>query len=226
MAATSSKSVIPKNPKKRIRRTITVATCPYLPDELWDRIFKFLNVNDDCTLKSLSIVSKQFLSITNRLRFSVTISCQIILSLPHFFQRFPNITLLDLTRLSRDIDLDTLLTLISTFPINVKSLYLSNRNIIPANGLRALSEKMKNLTSLNCSEITSISKNDLFFIADCFPLLEELTLMEEYTPLRSFAISSSIDFVMDDDRFLTLPKIRNICLYVNFFEEFPNSQLF
>ncbi|KEH28691.1 putative F-box domain, leucine-rich repeat domain, L domain-containing protein [Medicago truncatula] len=194
MAATSSKSNIPKNPKKRTRRTMTVATCPYLPDELWEHIFKFLNVYEDA-LKSLSIVSKQFLSITNRLRFSVTISSHIILSLPHFFQRFPNITSLDLTHLSRDIDLNTLLTLISTLPINVKSLYLSNSTIIPANGLRALSEKMKNLTSLICSKITFISKNDLFFIADCFPLLEELTLMEEYTPHRSIAIFSSSDFV-------------------------------
>jgi len=74
---------------------------------------------------------------------------------------------------------------------------------------------LKNFPTLNCSEITCIRKNDLFFIADCFPLLEELTLIEEFNPHCYFTISSSIDFVLaddddyddDDDRFLVLPKI-------------------
>jgi hypothetical protein len=44
----------------------------YLPDDIWECIFKFFN-GDHRTFKSLSVVSKQFLSITNRLRFPITV---------------------------------------------------------------------------------------------------------------------------------------------------------
>jgi hypothetical protein len=52
-----------------------------LPDECWELIFRFI-VNEDKNrldshslyiLNSLSLVSKQFLSITNRLRLSLTV---------------------------------------------------------------------------------------------------------------------------------------------------------
>jgi len=45
----------------------------------------------------------------------------------------------------------------------------------PLSSLRVLSE-MKKKFDLSHSEMTIIRKNDLFFIADWFPLLEELNL--------------------------------------------------
>ncbi|PNX88320.1 F-box/LRR-repeat protein, partial [Trifolium pratense] len=47
---------------------------------------------------------------------------------------------------------------------------------IPAIGLRAFSKKITTLISLVCSNIESIYGTDLFLIAECFPLLEELDL--------------------------------------------------
>lgn len=194
-----------------------------LPEEIWESIFKFLDDNNQ-TFKSLSMVSKQFFSITNRLRFSLTIYCETIPFLHHLFERFPNLTSLDISLFSERIDLDALLVEISTFPnlSDIKSLRLStfpNSYIksphlsyrafnIPEDGLRALSEKMKKLTSLNCSKVNYIDKNHLFLIADCFPLLEELTLTE--SGLHYPEITRKDDF---DDQLLELPKLRKIYLY-------------
>ncbi|KEH28636.1 hypothetical protein MTR_4g008480 [Medicago truncatula] len=60
------------------KRPRTVTDSLYLPDECWESIFKFIiidgdNINNRGYLKSLSLVSKQFLSITNRLRFSLNV---------------------------------------------------------------------------------------------------------------------------------------------------------
>jgi len=52
-----------------------------------------------------------------------------------------------------------------------------------------------------------MDKNDLFFIADCFPLLEELILTDDGYP-RSPRL-------YDDDRSLALPKLRKITLSRN-----------
>jgi len=69
------------NPIKQLlsftRIRVDAAADFYLPDECWESIFKFL-IND-CEyenhhrLKTLSVVSKQFLSITNRLLLSLAI---------------------------------------------------------------------------------------------------------------------------------------------------------
>ncbi|XP_058730573.1 uncharacterized protein LOC131602467 [Vicia villosa] len=101
----------------------------YLPDELLDCIFKSLNGHRR-TFKSLSMVSKQFLAITNRLRFSLKIIDQTIPYLPRLFLRFPNLTSLKLASIFKIIEeVDDLVTLVSTFPLHIKSLYLSTRPI-------------------------------------------------------------------------------------------------
>jgi hypothetical protein len=84
----------------------------YLPDEIWERIFKqkFL---DSHTLKSLSVVSKQLLSITNRFRIFVVITYQTIPFLHRLFQRFPNLMIFDLSRLSKKLDQNAVLFQIS-----------------------------------------------------------------------------------------------------------------
>lgn len=77
----------------------------YLLDGCWESIFKLLidtNDNDfkdyNHVLKSLSVISKKFLSITRGLRFSLTISKKASLSFFSCdFQRFTNLTSLDFT---------------------------------------------------------------------------------------------------------------------------------
>jgi len=56
---------------------------------------------------------------------------------------------------------------------------LSNQGIFPVDGLRAFRQTITTLTSLTCFHLATLDNiNDLFLIADCFPLLEELDLRD------------------------------------------------
>ncbi|MCI17134.1 F-box/LRR-repeat protein, partial [Trifolium medium] len=170
----------------------------YLSDDCWESIFRLIINDDDYNhnchyLNILSLVCKQFLSITNSLRFSYTVSNSSIISLPvshtvydsthsffrHLFIRYTNLnTLNTLNLINRNvfIDYDKLLCQISCFPFKLTSLNLSQVPTFPANGLRAFAQKITTLTSLTCSHIHSLNSSDLFLIAEYFPLLEELDL--------------------------------------------------
>ncbi|KAK2351247.1 F-box/LRR-repeat protein [Trifolium repens] len=188
------------------------AACLYLPEELWNCIIKILNDDNHRYLEPLSVVSKQFLSITNCLQFSVTVTDQAVPFIPRLFQRFPNLTSLNVTISSKrkECDFNALLIEISTFPLsNIKSLHLSNLNSkIPKLGLQALSKKMKNLTSLTCSKILGIGRKHLLLIAYSFPLLEELNLS-----FPIFSISRKYEFALGNvHQVLPLPKLQQINL--------------
>jgi F-box/leucine-rich repeat protein 2/20 len=124
-------------------------------------------------MESFSVVSKQFLSITNHLRFSLTICDPTRPFLHYLFKRFTNLTSLNLTCFSGD--LDALLSQISCFRLNLTSLNLSNQPTIPSNGLRAFSKKITTLTSLICSNIEYVYSIHLFLISECFPFSNNLT---------------------------------------------------
>ncbi|GAU45756.1 hypothetical protein TSUD_286170 [Trifolium subterraneum] len=157
--------------------TVT-ATCSHLSDDCWEFIFRLIIDDDDNRiklryLKPLSLVSKQFLSVTNRLRLSLTVYDPSYLR--SIFKRFTNLNSLHLA--SNCTHSDNLLRQISRFPLKqLTSLSLSNQRSIPTNGLRAFSQNITTVTSLNCSHIRSLNRFDLFLIAECFPLLEELDL--------------------------------------------------
>jgi F-box and leucine-rich repeat protein 2/20 len=131
---------------------------------------------DSRYLESLSLFSKQFLSITNRLRFSLTICNPTLPFLPKLLHRFLNLTSIDFTHFSGD--LDALLSQISCFPLKLTSLNLSNQPTIPTKGLQAFSQKITTLTSLKCSNIVHLRNYDLILISKCFPFLEELDLSD------------------------------------------------
>jgi len=153
-----------------------------LPDDCWERVVRFLNDEGDDHrhryLKSLSVVSKLFLSLTNHHKFSLTILYPTLPVLPRLLQRFTKLTSLNLS--SYYGDLDALLIQISRFPLKLTLLNLSNQLTVPANGLRAFSQNITTLTSLICTCLYSINSTDLNLIADCFPLLEELDLGNPY----------------------------------------------
>ncbi|GAU35698.1 hypothetical protein TSUD_258730 [Trifolium subterraneum] len=176
----------------------------YLPEECWECIFKiFLDKCCDHNgyLQSLSVVSKQFLSITDRCKSSLTLFNQTLPFLLRLFQRFTNLTSLDLRHFKGNCNV--LLTDISRFQLQLKSLNLSNHYFIPVDGLRVFSQQITTLTSLICSNIISIRKSDFFLIADCFPFLEELDL--SFPGYSSFNVNSEIDVIS-----LALPKLRKV----------------
>ncbi|KAK2350029.1 F-box/LRR-repeat protein [Trifolium repens] len=181
----------------------------YLPDECWESIFTFINNDDDdCNnnryWKSLSLVSKQFLSITNRLLFSLTIHVLEERRCSGLFKRFTNLNSLNLRGYN---DLGKLLCKISHFPLKLTSLHISYQDAFPANGLRAFSQKITTLTSLTCYKLYSLNSLDLFLIAECFPLLEQLDLSY---PSRCTNYSSYVDGV--ETLSLGLIKLRKVNL--------------
>lgn len=148
----------------------------------WECIFRFI-INDGMdennnrrNLSSLSTVSKRFLSITGRLRFSLTLVNPTPPFLLSLFKRFTHLNFLDLSRYLGN-NLDDLLCQISDFPsFKIISLKLPNvGNRFPANGLRAFSQNITTLTSFTCSGFVN-----LFLIAECFPLLDDLDLRLKY----------------------------------------------
>jgi hypothetical protein len=142
-----------------------------LPDELWECIFKFLGYRDHQTLKSLSVVSKQFLSITNSLRLSLNVTNQTIPFLSRLFQRFPNLTSLNLiiNCESESKWLKANITKIFNFPLDIKSLYLSNYSG-NLEGMQPLSKYIIR------SKMCYIDKNDLVLVTACDPSRNELEL--------------------------------------------------
>jgi len=172
-----------RQPKRARRQTTIVAPkFYYLPDDCWEHVFKFFigdYNNNSPYFQSLSLVSKQFLSITNRFIFSLKAynrgNPDLGGFLDRLFHRFTNLTSLDLTHYSC-CDLDALLCQISRFPLKLTSLDLSHLSTIPTIGLRAFCKNITTLTSLKCSNMKFINSSDLFLIAECFPLLEELDM--------------------------------------------------
>ncbi|CAK8539146.1 unnamed protein product [Lathyrus sativus] len=125
----------------------------YLPDECWEHVFKFIINGDDgetekvkfiingddgetekkhrVLFKSLSLVSKQFLSITDRLIFSISISDHPSHLLPRVFHRFPNLNSLHLCFGLRHLDSTIALALRDR--TTLKSLSISNIELKDAN---------------------------------------------------------------------------------------------
>jgi len=154
------------SPMKRKRRTSE----SYLPDDCWEIIIKLSKIN----FNSLSLVSKQFLSITNRLRFSLSVNDASRHYLPFLLKRFTNLTSLDLSRYNYSPD--DLLYKISNFPLKkLTSLKLPVPIAFPADALHAFCQTVTTLTSLTCS-CASFDHNQLLLVSHCFPLLKHLDL--------------------------------------------------
>jgi F-box and leucine-rich repeat protein 2/20 len=199
------------------KTTIDAAIYLYLPDDCWDTVFRFI-INDDDEinnrrkLNSLSAVSKRFLSITDGLRFLLTLrQNQTQPFLHRLFRRFTNINSLNLS-LYRGYDLDDLLCKISCFPsLKITSLNLSYQPTLPKDGLRAFSQNNTILTSLTCSHIYEIYDTDLFLIAECFPLLEELDLSDAKLWKQIRVVGESDDYVHGVQALsLALSKLRKV----------------
>ncbi|KEH25433.1 putative leucine-rich repeat domain, L domain-containing protein [Medicago truncatula] len=167
----------PLNPSQQIKRkrTSLIKSSQKISSSTYSHIPNYdHNSRNNHYLNSLSLVSKQFLSITSRLRFSYTFYDASRTFLCRIFERFTNLNSLNLS--NYHCDLDKFLREISTFPsLNITSLNISDQCNFPAYGLRAFAQNITILTSLNCSN-TFLGKGGLLLIANCFPLLKELNL--------------------------------------------------
>jgi hypothetical protein len=132
---------------------VSNSTCSYLHDECWEIIFRFIHKdnNKHCCLNSLSFVSKDFLSIsTDHFQFSLIVKDATGHFLDRLLKRFTNLNSLDLSGYNCNLDMHLLK--ISCLPLKKLALLnISNQQTFPANGLRAFSENITTLTSLDCS---------------------------------------------------------------------------
>ena len=131
-------------------------------------------------LEIVSLASKQLLDVTNRFVHSVTLIYNPS-PFSRLFQRFPNLTSLDLSCFRGDLNM---LLLLSRIPRSVSlsrltSLNLSNHPTFPTLGLQTILKNTtisSTLTSLTCSNIGSLHHTHISFIADSFPFLQQLDI--------------------------------------------------
>ncbi|KAI8570332.1 hypothetical protein RHMOL_Rhmol01G0026300 [Rhododendron molle] len=156
----------------------------HIPDDCWELIFEKVRQDDERDLDSISLVSKRFLSISNRVKHSLKVNDETLSFLSKFFQRFRHIeTIVVDTYACKDIDgLVDLITLSGL--LNLQAIKFSWCSTIHRRygfkALVALDKKMKNnLKVLDCSGLVCTQDNDLVLIADLFPRLEELKIRAE-----------------------------------------------
>ncbi|MED6107309.1 hypothetical protein PIB30_012703 [Stylosanthes scabra] len=155
---------------------------PHLPDDCWESIFKHLTNPHDH--ESLSLVSRHFLSLSNRLRTSLTVSDHLLPLLPALLRRFTSLTSIKLP-LCINADIDALLSQIASFDLpSLHSLDISPQPTFPSHGLHQFSQKFPTLKSLNCSYTYDL---DLVLIAECFSNLEEIDV--SFSELRHDTLS-------------------------------------
>ncbi|XP_050900431.1 uncharacterized protein LOC127107182 [Lathyrus oleraceus] len=166
----------------------------YLPDECWEHVFKFLiNYGEGETdkknklyFKSLSLVSKQFLSITNPLVFSITISDHPSHLLPRFFHRFSNLNSLHLCFGSRRLD---------------SAIALALRDRPTLKSLSIFSIELNNASSVTSHYIDSfVSLKGLNNLKLCYShISDELlySIARERLPLKSFVLNNCTGYSYD-----------------------------
>ncbi|KAF5739047.1 putative F-box/LRR-repeat protein [Tripterygium wilfordii] len=144
----------------------------YLPDECWELIFN--SFDNDRHFEFPSLVCHRFLSITNQLRRTLTITNQVVHSLHALLRRFQNLKEIEIRNFMGD--LDSLLFEISQFNLDLESIDFSKHKLFPCLGLRELGPKMRNLRVLNCSNVRFLQDSDVISIGFAFPFLEELDI--------------------------------------------------
>ncbi|XP_065869269.1 uncharacterized protein [Euphorbia lathyris] len=192
-----------------------------LPPECWELIFSFLDHHRH--FESLSLVSSRFLSLTNHLRHTLSISPHMLSLLPRLIDRFPNLKAIQIREFNDD--LDSVLCRISKSGLDIESLDFSNQIHFPSIGVKALGLTMRNLRKLNCSKICSLQDSHLIEIGNSFPLLEELDISfpqysSRFNPNGSLDLHSFFGVVADDgiiEMTKKLNKLRKIDLSGNYF---------
>ncbi|KAK1276614.1 hypothetical protein QJS04_geneDACA003775 [Acorus gramineus] len=148
-----------------------------LPVDLWHYILQ--QVNEEY-FESISLTCKLFLSITDRLRSTLTISNQTIAT--HVLRRCPNIKRINVHPRLRG-DIDCLIRDISASGVTIEAFDLSHHPFFPSSSMREVGANhllwKKTLKVLNCSKIQSLSDWDLTVISESFPALEELDISKE-----------------------------------------------
>ncbi|KAI8570329.1 hypothetical protein RHMOL_Rhmol01G0026000 [Rhododendron molle] len=151
----------------------------YFPDDCWELVFQKLREDDERDLDSISLVSKRFLSLSNRVKDCFHVYDEAIPLLPNLLRRFRQIETIVLNTYAPK-DIDGLVDQISRYGVsNLQAITFSGFTEPPRDGFKALAlnKNIKNnLKVLDCSRLISMQDKDLVLIADLFPCLEELRI--------------------------------------------------
>ncbi|KAK9670071.1 hypothetical protein RND81_13G174800 [Saponaria officinalis] len=143
----------------------------------WEIIFDKLNHAAD--LDSISLVCKEFLPVTNSIRYSLAVFSPSVRVLIRLLRRFPHIKKLQLMNFGGD--LNKAILEIARSGLNLEELDLSCNRDLPDVYLEKLGSCMKNLKILCCSR-SCLTDTDLVRISNLFPQLEELDISESSFP--------------------------------------------
>ncbi|XVF32355.1 hypothetical protein REPUB_Repub17cG0074800 [Reevesia pubescens] len=144
--------------------------CEILPIDCWQTIISYLSDNE---LKAVSLVCKDFLTISNICKDSLKVIHHGIGMLSKQLNRFKYLKKIDM-KLFRG-DLDEAILEIARSEMNIEILDISIQVAFKTQSLIELgsNSKMKNLKALYCNEIQRLHDDDLVVIANSFPNLEE-----------------------------------------------------
>ncbi|XP_060203044.1 uncharacterized protein LOC132631483 [Lycium barbarum] len=163
--------------------------CKYFPEECWELIFNRIHCQSD--LESVSLVCKQFLALTNSIRFHLSVIHHGTLS--KLIHRFPNLISIDLSDFHGDLDF--ILFDLANCVSNLRQLDISNHHKLPVEGLKELGRKLKGLRVLKCRYLTFIRDSCLYAIAESFPFLEELDISYPRTSCDFAVTDSGMEFL-------------------------------
>ncbi|KAK6912274.1 hypothetical protein RJ641_024367 [Dillenia turbinata] len=184
-----------------------------LPEECWELIVNRLDHYR--YLESLSLLSKRFLSLTNRLRFNLTVSDPLILNLntlPKLLLRFPQLKHVKFSDFHGDLDL--VLSQIARSGLYIETLDISGQERVPIDGIRELGKNMKSLKSLICSKMRVLEDRDVVAIAESLPWLEELDIgcSDEGIEFGSNVSDASIEVISNKAKHLKRISLSGNCL--------------
>ncbi|KAK9690474.1 hypothetical protein RND81_09G130000 [Saponaria officinalis] len=145
-----------------------------LPDDCWEPILSRLRHHH---LESLSLVSKAFLSLTDRLRVSLKVVNSSKEVISKQLQRFPNLKRIDLS--SSRGTLHVALREIGQSQVNLEEINVSRKENPPVSLLNELGLRMTGLKVFKCS-YSYLTDDDLISMADNFASLEELDISQQY----------------------------------------------
>ncbi|KAK1358173.1 putative F-box/LRR-repeat protein 2 [Heracleum sosnowskyi] len=164
--------------------------CEDLPEECWGIILKKLDHHSH--FQSLSLVSKTFLALTNRLRHNFTLTNQTILlhgTISKFVNRFNHLKTLDFSKFKGNVDM--ILDTVFNSGLSIECLDVSDQEKLPV-----LTKNMRNLKVFKCANICCLSDADLVSISVMLPFLEELDIsypnyskFDSYLKLDEFTVT-------------------------------------
>ncbi|KNA24859.1 hypothetical protein SOVF_011730 [Spinacia oleracea] len=192
-----------------------------VPEEIWEQIISLLILDDhDLHLEPLSLVSKTFLSITNRLKQTLIISNPTSNFIPKLFLRFPNLKHISLSDFHGELTSILQFISLSNFPL--ESLDLSNRDDFPSDSIQQFpNSSLKSIKSLKLHNLSIFTDSDLGVISQFITNLEELDVSDPKEDCCVTDISGGAAIGITDDGVdllaSKLPHLRKVNLSGNLF---------